>query len=414
MASSARVIASHPAVGSTSCKARGHVEFADADYRRLADHGIRCARDGFSWPRVECVPGRRDFASVVPLVRAARRHGVRVVWDLLHFGWPDDLDPFQPVFVDRFAALARDFARLLADEGDAAPWISPVNEISFLAWGGADVACINPFERGRGFELKCQLVRAIIAAVEAVRDVQRDTRIVVHDPAFHVTSAIDGADDEAVEHNRLLQFQGCDLLTGRQWPQLGGRPDYVDVIGVNYYPWNQWTFETALHAGALVAPHDPRYRPLSAILVEWQQRYDKPTYVGETGCEGAGRAAWLRYVCDQVRIAKDRGTEIGGVCLYPIVDFPGWDDDRHCRNGLWGYADGDGRRAIDVPFGEELAFQQRLRADLARRSTHHEIGAALLHRENPSRFPNDPSMPGRRLSVDPSTSGTAQAAPILD
>ena len=142
-----------------------HVEFADADYRRLVDSGIVVARDGFAWHRVEPPPGRRDFSSVLPLVRAARRAGVRVIWDLLHFGWPDDLDIFTPAFVDRFAALARDFAVLLADEQDGTPWISPVNEISFLSWAGGDVAAINPGAHGRGFELKCQLVRASVAAM---------------------------------------------------------------------------------------------------------------------------------------------------------------------------------------------------------------------------------------------------------
>ena len=341
-----------------------HVEFAAADYRRLAAFGIRVARDGFSWHRVEPSPGARDFTTVVPLIRAARRAGVRVIWDLLHFGWPDDLDIFTPRFVDRFAALARDFASLLKEEGDPVPWIAPVNEISFLAWGGGDVAAINPFEHGRGFELKCQLVRATIAAIEAVRDVNPATRIVIHEPAFHVVVEPDHPEDAAeAEATRLLQFQGCDLLTGRLWPQLGGRADYLDLLGVNYYPWNQWTFGTPSYAGRLIPASDPRYKGLGAILEEWQRRYGRPTYVGETGCEGDGRAAWLRTVCDEVAMARDRGIALEGICLYPIVSFPGWDDDRHCENGLWDYADDEGRRAAHGPLAAELGLQQKRFAD---------------------------------------------------
>ena len=264
-----------------------HVEFAEADYRRLAAAGIRVARDGFAWHRVEPSQGRFDFATVRPLIRAARAAGVRVIWDLLHFGWPDDVDIFVPAFVDRFAALARAFATLLVDEGDAAPWIAPVNEISFTSWAGADVAVMNPFQRGRGFEMKCQLARASIAAIEAVRDVASGTRIVVHDPAYHVVPQSDSADDiEAAEASRMLQFQGCDLLTGRLWPQIGGRPDYIDVLGINYYPWNQWTYGTPVQPGAPIRQDDARHRPLSEILIEWQHRYDRPAYIGETGCEG--------------------------------------------------------------------------------------------------------------------------------
>ncbi len=337
-----------------------HVEFAEADYGRLADAGIRVARDGFAWHRVEPEAGQRDFSTVIPLMRAARRAGVRVVWDLLHFGWPDDCDIFMPAFVDRFAALARDFARVLADESDELPWISPVNEISFVSWAAADVACIHPFQHNRGFELKCQLVRAAVAAIEAVRDIQPATRLVTHDPAFNVVAAPDRPDEaEAAEISRLFQFQACDMLSGRAWPQLGGRAEYLDVIGVNYYPWNQWTYGTPLYPGAPVGVGDPRYRPLGDILLEWQTRYRRPIYIGETGCEGEHRAGWLRTVCNEVASARERGADVQGVCLYPIVDFPGWDDDRRCENGLWGYANDAGERMAHEPLAAELRLQQR-------------------------------------------------------
>lgn len=337
-----------------------HVEFADADYARLAEHGIRVARDGFAWHRIEPLPKWRDFTSALPLIRAARRHQVRVVWDLLHFGWPDDLDVFTPPFVDRFAALAGDLARLLVDEGDPAPWICPVNEISFLAWGGGDVAALNPFARERGFEMKAQLVRASIAAIEAVRAVAPDARFVVHDPAFHVVPTSDRPEDvEAAERSRLLQFQACDMLTGTTWPQLGGRPDYIDVIGINYYPWNQWVYGTPLNPAEAVVRDDPRYRPLHEIVVEWHARYRKPIYLGETGCEGDARAGWFRTACDELVRARAAGADVHGLCLYPIVSFPGWDNDRNCQNGLWDYADDEGRRPIHQPLSVELTAQQR-------------------------------------------------------
>jgi beta-glucosidase/6-phospho-beta-glucosidase/beta-galactosidase len=337
-----------------------HVEFAEADYARMAEHGIRVARDGIVWHRIEPLPKWRDFTSVLPMIRAARRHGIRVIWDLLHFGWPDDLDVFAPPFVDRFAALARDFALLLIEEGDPAPWICPVNEISFLSWGGGDVAALNPFEHDRGFEMKAQLVRATIAAIDAIRDVAPNARFVVHDPAFHVVPASDRqADVDAAERSRLLQFQACDMLTGAAWPQLGGRPDYIDVIGINYYPWNQWVYGTPLNPAEAVVRDDARYKPLHHILVEWHARYRKPIYIGETGCEGDDRADWFRTACDEMVRARAAGADVHGLCLYPIVSFPGWDNDRHCQNGLWDYADDTGHRPIHQPLAAELAAQQR-------------------------------------------------------
>lgn len=332
-----------------------HLRFVDQDYDRLVQQGIRCAREGLVWHRVERASGIHDFATALPILRASQRTGVRVIWDLLHFGWPDDLDVFAPSFVSRFVAMTRAFAALLASESDEAPWISPVNEMSFLAWAGGDVQAFNPFCTGRGFELKCQLARASIAAVEAFRDLCPGTRVVVHDPAFHVAAEPDRPQDmHDAEGTRQAQFQALDMLTGRLWPQLGGHAGMVDLIGVNYYPWNQWTFGTPLFPSALIPMTDPRYRPLSQMLGEWSARYDLPVYVGETGCEGDGRADWLAYVCDQVGLAREAGHRVEGVCLYPILNFPGWDDDRHCTNGLWDYADANGHRPIDPSFAAEL------------------------------------------------------------
>jgi hypothetical protein len=48
---------------------------------------------------------------------------------------------------------------------------------------------------------------------------------------------------------------------------------------------------------------------------------------------------------------------VEGVCLYPIVNHPGWDDDRHCYNGLFDYADDTGNREVFAPLAEEVARQ---------------------------------------------------------
>src|SRR2546423_14032196 len=72
----------------------GHDKYAVADYGRLREQGIRAARDGVRWHLIEKREGRYDFSSVLPMVRAARDAGVQVVWDLCHYGWPDDVDIF--------------------------------------------------------------------------------------------------------------------------------------------------------------------------------------------------------------------------------------------------------------------------------------------------------------------------------
>ena len=74
-----------------------HDLHADADYERLADVGIRAVREAIRWPLVDR-GGRYDFSSAEPFVDAALRHRFDVIWDLFHYGYPEDLDPFSRAF----------------------------------------------------------------------------------------------------------------------------------------------------------------------------------------------------------------------------------------------------------------------------------------------------------------------------
>ena len=57
-------------------------------------------------------------------------------------------------------------------------------------------------------------------------------------------------------------------------------------------------------------------------------------------------------------LAAALGVPIEGVCLYPVLDHPGWDDERYCPNGLLSWADDpagrtahDGLAAVIAEFG---------------------------------------------------------------
>ena len=106
------------------------------------------------WHRIERWPGRYDWSSALPLIQAARDSGMTVIWDLLHYGVPNDIDVFSPAFVDRFAAFARCRRPGSRRESDAPLLITPVNEISFWAFAGGETGGLNPFARGRGDALE--------------------------------------------------------------------------------------------------------------------------------------------------------------------------------------------------------------------------------------------------------------------
>src|SRR3954469_10166570 len=53
-----------------------HDANAGADYRALAQHGIRTVRDGLRWQLIERVPGYYDWSSFLPMLHAARQTGM--------------------------------------------------------------------------------------------------------------------------------------------------------------------------------------------------------------------------------------------------------------------------------------------------------------------------------------------------
>lgn len=335
----------------------GHDLWVEKDYHALSALGIGCARDGLRWHLIEVRPGHYDWSSFLPMLRAARQQNIQVVWDLCHYGYPDDVDIWRPGFVDRFARFAGAAARLMREESDEVPFYSPINEMSFWSWAGGEVGYFNPGAHGRGLELKHQLVRASIAAIEAIRDVIPAARFMQCDPLIHVITRSSRSNDiEAAERYRLAQFEAWDMLAGRQWPGLGGQEDYLDIIGANFYPHNQWFFE-----GGLIPRGDRNYRPLAGMLKELHQRYRRPVLLSETGSEDEQRVPWFNYVVEQVLLAHDRGVPMEGICWYPFFDYPGWDDGRYCPTGLFGYPDGEGNRAAFHPMHLQVqALQRRL------------------------------------------------------
>ena len=352
-----------------------HAELAASDYRLAGDYGIRAARDGLRWFMIESSPGRYDWSSFLPMLRAARDTKMQVVWDLCHYGWPDDIDIWSPEFVDRFARFSGAVARLVRNETDEVPFFCPVNEISFWAWAGAEAGVMNPCAHGEGNRLKAQLVRATIAAIEAIRSEHPGARFLHAEPAIHVDGGEgDEAHCRAAEHYRLAQFEAYDMISGRAAPELGGRPDYLDIVGVNYYPHNQWY----LHGNSIPMGHHA-YRPFSTILTEIHERYRRPMIIAETGAEGSARAAWLHYIMGEVSIVMERGIAIDSVCLYPILDCPSWTDERVCPVGLFSMPAADGSRAVYPPLAREVQAQQR---ELVQQRGRRRTGAAKAARRN--------------------------------
>ncbi|MCL2648227.1 MAG: hypothetical protein FWD61_14655 [Phycisphaerales bacterium] len=339
-----------------------HDVMAREDYEMMKGQGIRVVRDGAVWPSVERARGVYDWSRFVGMVRAAEAAGVQVIWNLLHYGWPEDIDILSGEFVERFVKFCGAAARIVKEESSRASVYVPVNEISFLAWAMGTKGIIQPVMLGRAMEIKKQLVRASIGAMEAIWEVDGRARFMHVDPIIHVMppqGRLDMAEQAAGQ--RRAQFDGWDMLCGRMCPELGGAMKYLDMVGVNYYHSNQ--FEAPdVRLRWEDEPRDERFVPLWVLLEEVYGRYGRSLVIAETSHFGVGRGKWIREIGQQVIEARRRGVPLEGVCLYPIIDRPDWEDMEQWHNsGLWDlkWVGGRWERVLCGEYAEALRESQR-------------------------------------------------------
>jgi beta-glucosidase/6-phospho-beta-glucosidase/beta-galactosidase len=343
-----------------------HDRFVSEDYALLRNFGITTIRDAMRWHLIDR-GASYDFSSLAPMVEAAQKQSVQIIWDVCHYGWPDGIDIFSTEFVTRFEKFCAAVARFIKQYSDAVPFYAPINEISFFAWAAGQVGFIYPCATGRGGELKRQLVRAAIAGIEAIWAIDPRARMAQIDPVRHgVTPKAHPELAMAAAGQHASQFEAWDMLSGVRDPELGGHPKYLDIVGVNYYHANQWEYPGDMPENRLRwedTPRDERWLPFWHLLADVHRRYGRPLFVAETGHFGSGRARWAREIVDEILVARRSGVPVEGICFYPIIDRPDWEDFSHWHNcGLWDLQpDTEGRlqRTICHEFEAELSRLMR-------------------------------------------------------
>ncbi len=316
----------------------GHRARVQGDYSDLRPFGIRTVREGICWSRVERREGHYDWSGPEAILRAAQATGTQVLWDICHFGFPDDCSPLHPRFAQRFAALCGAFVRWYRDRVPEGPLvITPINEVSFLSWLCGEVGGAAPYAVRMGWDVKYHFVRAFIAGIEEAREADPGIRILTTEPLVNLVPREDAtrAEVKAAAKAHEEQFQSVDMLCGRLCPELGGRPEYLDILGFNYYYNNQWILGGSFLPWAN-EDGDLRWRPLQSLLAEAYNRYRRPIALSETSHPGPDRPHWMRFIADECAAALRAGIPLQNICLYPVVDRPDWDNLHHWHHaGLW-------------------------------------------------------------------------------
>lgn len=342
-----------------------HDRYAQEDYNLLRSLGIAVAREGVPWPLVDH-QGKYDFSCLDPILDALRQTQITPIWDLCHYGYPDDLDPFSEEFVDRFACYCRAFAAYIVPQLPGPHFFTPINEITFFCFCGGEWGWVAPYKHTKEdrFQFRLALCRAAISGVKAIREIDPQARMIHIDPLVQVVAPRDRPDQiEAAYHETYVDtFLAWDILYGKEHPEFGGTPEILDIIGTNHYSFGQMEYREHGPHQAL-PPDDDRIKPLCELMRWVWERYQRPMIIGETSGMEAGRDEWLRDVIEESLAAVNAGMDLHGICLFPAVDMPDWHTGEWLHNGIYDLVEERGslKRVPCEPYIAELRrWQQEL------------------------------------------------------
>ena len=317
----------------------GHLQRLDNDYQDLALFNIQTVREGIRWSFVEKQPYQYDWSTVAVMIESGKRNNIQQVWDICHFGFPDDLTPLHPMFARRFAALCRAFVKFYRSVNPTETLIvTPINEVSFISWLGGDARGTSPYCTNQGWEVKYGLMKAYIEGIEAMKAEDPTIRIMTTEPLVNMVPPMNATpkDIAFAKMAHQNQFQSVDILCGRICPELRGKPEYLDILGFNYYYNNQWVAGTSNFLPWLNEDNDPRWLPLHSLLQQAYRRYRRPIVLSETSHPQEDRPKWIHFITHQCITALQQDVPLWGVCWYPIVDRPDWDQlNVWHQAGLW-------------------------------------------------------------------------------
>jgi len=342
-------------------KETDHINRLKPDYEMLQQIGIKTVREGIRWSFVETKPYCYNFEIVKLMMDVGKQAGIQQIWDLCHFGYPDNLSPLHPEFTKRFTGLCTAFANFIVENyGKIELIITPINEVSFISWLGGDVAGTVPFCTSEGWNVKYKLVQAYIEGIKCLKSINPNFKILTTEPLVNMVPHMD-ADSEQIKLAKAAhenQFQVFEMLTGKICSELGGTPELIDIIGLNYYYNNQWVHNSI--EGYFLPwaneNNDPRWRPLYSLIEEVYLRYNHPIILSETSHSGEDRPKWIHFISQQCDIVLSKGLPFWGICIYPVIDRPDWDYlDRWHHSGVWDYFPESGiRRMLNQEYADAI------------------------------------------------------------
>jgi beta-glucosidase len=332
-----------------------HYQRWQEDIGLLAELGLRSARYGIPWHRINPAPGKWDFTWADRPLERLLEVGIDPVVDLVHYGLPSWIEG---------AFLAADFPQYMAEYAERIGErfrgrihaYTPLNEPRVTAWYCGKLGWWPPFQRGWGGFLRVMLgvCRGIVCTVKALERVDPEI-VFAHVDATDLYEATELELAGEAERRQELVFLALDLVSGRvrpghalyDWLLERGVDEAdldwfqeqavaLDLIGINLYPLFSLKRLVRSARGLRI-----RMPYASADIVDrlaelYWRRYQRPLFISETASEGSlkRRHAWLEESVAAVARVRSRGIPLIGYTWWPLFALV-----------TWGYR--EGRKAPD-------------------------------------------------------------------
>lgn len=322
-----------------------HYEKWDEDLQRMAKLGVKEARYGIPWHRIEPERGRFDFSFADKTLNRLLELGIEPIVDLVHYGLP--------LWMEN-AFLNPDFSKLMAEysariaerfKGRIHAY-TPLNEPRITCWYSGKLGWWPPFKKGwSGFvQVMMGVAKGIVETTRALKEVDADILPMHVDATDLYESAQPELQDEVVRRQEIV-FLALDLVSGRVneehalWSWLlksGAREEQLhwflenhielSVIGINLYPMFSRKVMVKSGSGLRVkmpySPNDIVYR-LGKMYFE---RYQVPIFISETASQGTvkRRKEWLDNSVAEVRKLREEGVPLVGYTWWPMFALVTW------------------------------------------------------------------------------------------
>lgn len=322
-----------------------HYERWRSDLNLMAALGVRTARYGIPWHKINPARGVWDWSWADQTLEYLLQVGIDPIVDLVHYGLPRWIDG---------AYLNPEFPQYMADYATRAAerfrgrihLYTPLNEPRVTSWYCGKLGWWPPNRRGwTGFvEVMLAICRGIVRTVEALQRVD-DEIVPVHVDATDLYETLDPSLQIECDRRQEIVFLALDLISGRiddthplrAWLLRQGasnadldwfleRKIELNLIGINLYP--MFSRKVLSRPGGRLRMRMPYS---SADIIDrlgelYWERYRVPIFISETASVGSvhRRSEWLQDSVQSVRNLRSRGVPMVGYTWWPLLALVTW------------------------------------------------------------------------------------------